>query len=57
MEYLQPAGTQTGSCSFFMDHHDDLPLLNAVGHTVAVNPSPKLRGIAVKRGWDIIEKD
>ena len=37
----------------YSDHHSDIPLLEMVGHPVAVNPDEKLRRHAVKRGWPI----
>jgi HAD superfamily hydrolase (TIGR01490 family) len=40
---------------FYSDHHDDLPLLEVVGHPVAVRPTPKLEGAAINKGWRIIE--
>lgn len=37
----------------YADSSSDLPMLEAVGHPVAVNPEPKLLQIAKKRGWPI----
>ena len=39
----------------YSDSASDLPMLEAVGHPVAVNPEPELREIATDRGWPIIE--
>jgi HAD superfamily hydrolase (TIGR01490 family) len=39
----------------YADSISDLPLLEAVGHPVAVNPDPKLRDLAEVRGWPIVE--
>jgi phosphoserine phosphatase len=39
--------------SFYSDSISDLPLLERVGHPVAVNPDPRLRRLAKKRGWPI----
>lgn len=36
---------------FYTDSVTDLPMLEAVGHPVVVNPDPKLRKIASSRGW------
>ncbi|MFZ0492345.1 MAG: HAD-IB family hydrolase, partial [Acidimicrobiia bacterium] len=33
----------------------DLPMLELVGHPVAVNPDRALESIAFQRGWPIIE--
>lgn len=38
----------------YSDHHADLPLLRAVGHPIVVEPTGKLRQIAEKRGWSIM---
>lgn len=39
----------------YSDHHSDLAFLEAVGHPVAVNPTRRLRSIAHRRGWLILE--
>jgi HAD superfamily hydrolase (TIGR01490 family) len=33
----------------------DLPMLEAVGNPRAVNPDSELRGIAVERGWEVLD--
>jgi len=38
---------------FYTDSISDLPLLEQVGNPVAVNPDPRLRRLAQKRGWPI----
>jgi HAD superfamily hydrolase (TIGR01490 family) len=38
---------------FYTDSITDLPLLERVGHPVAVNPDPRLRRLARKRDWPI----
>ncbi|MGB5277667.1 MAG: HAD family hydrolase [Gammaproteobacteria bacterium] len=38
---------------FYSDSHNDLPLLEAVAHPVAVDPDDPLRAIAAERGWPI----
>jgi HAD superfamily hydrolase (TIGR01490 family) len=37
----------------YSDSITDLPMLEAVGHPVAVNPDPQLRLVAEERGWPI----
>jgi HAD superfamily hydrolase (TIGR01490 family) len=37
----------------YSDSATDLPMLEAVGHPVAVNPDRELRRVAEKRGWQI----
>lgn len=39
---------------FYSDSHNDLPLLEAVGHPVAVDPEPRLRARAEAAGWPVI---
>jgi len=39
---------------FYSDSTNDLPLLEAVTHPVAVDPDPALRAIALARGWSVI---
>jgi HAD superfamily hydrolase (TIGR01490 family) len=38
---------------FYTDSLTDLPLLTRVGERVVVNPDPRLRRVAKKRGWRI----
>jgi HAD superfamily hydrolase (TIGR01490 family) len=40
---------------FYSDSPNDLPLLEAVSHPIATNPSPALRAIAEERGWPILD--
>jgi HAD superfamily hydrolase (TIGR01490 family) len=42
----------SGSYAYGDDWHD-LPMLEAVGHPVAVHPCRSLRRVALKRGWPI----
>ena len=39
---------------FYSDSHHDLPLLEAVGYPVAVNPNKKLARIAAERDWPVM---
>lgn len=39
---------------FFSDSHNDLPLLSAVTHPVAVDPDPLLREHAAAQGWPVV---
>lgn len=48
-------GYDLGECFAYSDSASDLPMLEAVGHPVAVNPEPELREIAAVRGWPIVE--
>jgi len=39
---------------FYSDSANDLPLLERVGHPVAVDPDERLRRVAIERGWPIL---
>jgi hypothetical protein len=41
----------------YSDSESDLPMLEAVGHPVAVNPDAALARIARERGWEIVRLD
>jgi HAD superfamily hydrolase (TIGR01490 family) len=42
-------------CTFYTDSMSDLPMLEAVGHPVAVNPDPRLRRTAQRMGWPVVD--
>jgi fatty acyl-CoA reductase len=52
-EYTASHGIELAESIAYADSSSDLPMLEAVGHPVAVNPEAKLAGIARKRGWHI----
>lgn len=52
--YAEERGAELHRCYFYSDSHTDLPLLEAVGHPVAVNPSRKLAQIAGQRAWPVM---
>jgi HAD superfamily hydrolase (TIGR01490 family) len=56
-QWLQARGQQLTDFNeswFYSDSMNDLPLLKAVTHPVAVDPDPILRAHAEKSGWPII---
>jgi len=59
VEVMQQLAAERGynlaECHAYSDSASDLPMLQAVGHPVAVNPEPELREIAERRGWPIVE--
>jgi len=46
-------GLDLARCTAYSDSSNDLPLLSAVGHPVAVNPDGALRREARLRGWPV----
>lgn len=51
--YAAQHGIDMARSYFYSDSHHDLPLLQAVGHPVAVNPNRKLARFAARRKWPI----
>jgi len=41
--------------TLYSDSINDLPLLSAVRHAVAVNPDARLAAVAAERGWPVID--
>jgi HAD superfamily hydrolase (TIGR01490 family) len=50
-------GIDLASSYAYSDSESDLPMLEAVGHPVAVNPDRELSRIARERGWAILRFD
>ena len=46
-------GFSLEDATFYSDSYTDLPLLELVAEPVAINPDPRLRRVAVKRGWRV----
>ena len=51
--YAESHGLDLAQSVVYADSASDLPMLEAVGHPVAVNPEAKLATIARKRGWHV----
>ncbi len=51
----QQAGAALSEAVFYTDSYSDLSVLEAVGEPVAVNPDPRLRRLAHKRNWRIVD--
>jgi HAD superfamily hydrolase (TIGR01490 family) len=51
--YAEAEGLALAESVAYADSASDLPMLEAVGHPVAVNPETKLAAIARKRGWHV----
>jgi phosphoserine phosphatase len=52
-DYAAGHGLDLAEAVAYADSASDLPMLEAVGHPVAVNPEAKLAAIARKRGWHV----
>lgn len=48
-------GVRLDECTFYTDDVGDLALLELVGEPVAVNPDPRLRREAGRRGWRVLD--
>lgn len=46
-------GLDLSRCTAYSDSCNDVPMLTAVGHAVAVNPDSALRDEARERGWEV----
>lgn len=52
-QLAEQLGFALADSAFYTDSITDLPLLERVRQPVAVNPDPRLRRIAARRGWPI----
>ena len=52
-DYARSNGLDLEESVAYADSASDLPMLEAAGHPVAVNPETKLAAIARKRGWHV----
>ncbi|WP_370327152.1 HAD family hydrolase [Euzebya sp.] len=50
-------GYDLTKCYAYSDSASDLPMMQMVGHPVAVNPDRSLMAIAHRRGWPVVEFD
>ena len=50
-DYAAVHGLDLAECVAYADSTSDLPMLEAAGYPVAVNPETKLAALARKRGW------
>jgi HAD superfamily hydrolase (TIGR01490 family) len=50
-------GVRLQDCTFYTDSISDLPVLDRVARPVAVTPDPRLRRLALRRGWEIQQWD
>ncbi len=48
-------GYDLANCFAYSDSFTDLPMLDAVGFPVAVNPDTSLRALAIEREWPVVD--
>jgi len=53
--YLERLGLTLRDAAFYTDSISDLPMLDAVGRPVAAHPDPRLRRLALQRGWEMVD--
>jgi HAD superfamily hydrolase (TIGR01490 family) len=53
LQLVEALDAPLAECTFYTDSFSDLPVLERVGHPVAVHPDPRLRRLAQRRGWPI----
>ena len=54
-EEAEARGIDLSASFAYSDSATDLPMLEAVGHPVAVNPDRELRRTALEREWDVVD--
>jgi HAD superfamily hydrolase (TIGR01490 family) len=54
-EYAAEENIDLAQSCAFSDSKADLPMLSAVGHPVATNPTRRLRRVALEKNWPILE--
>lgn len=53
--WIEGRGITLEDSTFYTDSYSDLPMLERVGHPRVVNPDPRLRRLARRRGWPILD--
>ncbi len=54
-DYAREHGVDLARSYFYTDSITDLPMLERVGHPRVVHPDPRLRLVARRRGWPILD--
>ncbi len=52
--FAQEQRVSLADCRFYSDSSSDLPMLQSVGHPVAVNPDFTLTRVAKREGWPVL---
>jgi HAD superfamily hydrolase (TIGR01490 family) len=56
-QLAESEGLDLAASYAYSDSESDMPMLQAVGHPVAVNPDPALARIARQEGWEVLRFD
>jgi HAD superfamily hydrolase (TIGR01490 family) len=56
-ELAEREGLDLAGCYAYSDSESDLPMLEVVGHPVAVNPDDELARVAREQGWEMLRFD
>ena len=54
-KFMAEQGMTLADSAFYSDSHADLPLLEAVGQPVVLNPNPQLQAAAIERHWPVLD--
>lgn len=54
-DYARRVGATLGACWFYTDSYSDRAVLEVVGEPRVVNPDPRLRRLARRRGWPVAD--
>ncbi len=54
-QLCREAGADLAESKAYSDSFSDAPMLESVGNPVAVNPDRRLKQLAVRRGWPVVE--
>jgi HAD superfamily hydrolase (TIGR01490 family) len=53
-QWATSQGIDLGSSYFYSDSYNDVPMLERVGHAIAINPDARLARLAKQRGWPMM---
>lgn len=55
--YADQYKTPLSECAFYTDSYSDVSVLEQVGRPVVVNPDPRLKRFAQRKGWPVVDWD
>ncbi len=55
LAFCQGSDVDPADCWAYSDHYSDKHMMEAVGHGVCVNPRSRLRSLAKKNGWQVLD--